>query len=217
MAQNIEINVKKANDLYEVLYPKTKSNITDFNNLGSTLTSTSVEGALKELDSNKAEKSNIDSISNKISNLENNKAEKSEVLLLKNIKTAIFDVIYPIGSIYLSYDSTNPSSRLGGTWELTAQGRTFIGVDSTQEEFNTAKKTGGEKTHTLTPDELPLIRKYAGDFSIDRGEYNQTVNTHFDTGKTASKSAITSASVGKNQPHNNLQPYITVYKWVRTN
>ena len=36
------------------------------------------------------------------------------------------------------------------------QGRIPVGYDSTQTEFNTLAKTGGEKTHVLTTAELPL-------------------------------------------------------------
>ena len=68
---------------------------------------------------------------------------------------------YPIGAIYLSVSDTNPSQWFGGTWELIAQGRTLVGVDTTQTEFNTVKKIGGEKTHVLTVAELaaaaPLV------------------------------------------------------------
>lgn len=60
----------------------------------------------------------------------------------------IFDKIYPIGSIYISLNSTNPNTFFGGTWERFAIGQTLIGVDSAQVGFNTASKTGGTQTHT---------------------------------------------------------------------
>ena len=63
--------------------------------------------------------------------------------------------VYPIGSIYISYDSTNPGTLFGGTWEAFGKGQTLVGIDSSQTEFNTVGKTGGEKVHTLTIDEMP--------------------------------------------------------------
>ena len=57
---------------------------------------------------------------------------------------------FPIGSIYLSVNSTSPASLFGGTWEkikdkfLLASGDTY-----------SAGATGGEATHTLTIEEMP--------------------------------------------------------------
>lgn len=67
----------------------------------------------------------------------------------------IFKLIYPVGSIYISTSSTNPSSYFGGTWKAVAQGRTLVGVNTSDTDFNTVMKTGGSKTHTLTIDEMP--------------------------------------------------------------
>ena len=69
-------------------------------------------------------------------------------------------VPYPVGAIYLSIDSTNPGVLFGGTWKQIAQGRTLVGVDTSQAEFNDVKKTGGEKAHTLSVGEKP--QSYTG-------------------------------------------------------
>jgi hypothetical protein len=74
--------------------------------------------------------------------------------------------IYPIGAIYLSINPENPSNIFGGTWKLLAPGRTLVCIDTGQQEFNQAGKTGGTKTnqyththstkdHALTVAELP--------------------------------------------------------------
>ena len=61
------------------------------------------------------------------------------------------DMIYPIGSIYISVNNVNPGTYLTGTtWVAFASGRTLVGVDTTQTEFDTVEETGGEKTHLLT-------------------------------------------------------------------
>lgn len=69
---------------------------------------------------------------------------------LNNIK----NIIYPIGSIYMSTTSTNPSSFFGGVWEAFAQGRTIIGVGTSDQSF-IANTMGGTSRHTLTESEMP--------------------------------------------------------------
>ena len=69
--------------------------------------------------------------------------------------TSIFNSIYPVGSIYMSTLSTDPSTIFGGTWASWGNGRVPVGVDSSQTEFATAEKTGGEKSHALTAAEMP--------------------------------------------------------------
>lgn len=119
---------------------------------------------------------------------------------------------YPIGSIYLSVNSTNPSKWFDGTWELIAQGRTIVGVDTNDSDFNKPKKTGGAKTHTLSVDEMP---------SHNHNLVLNGANENPNWGASLSKSnnyldpnAITYTGGGK--AHNNLQPYFTCYIWCRT-
>lgn len=70
-------------------------------------------------------------------------------------KQEIVDFIYPVGSLFISTTSTNPSTYLSGTWERWGQGRVPISVSDTDSDFNAANKTGGEKTHTLLTAEMP--------------------------------------------------------------
>lgn len=64
--------------------------------------------------------------------------------------SGIFDLIYPIGSIYTSVNSANPSTLFGGTWEAFGSGRCLVGVDTSDTDFNTVQKTGGSKTNSTT-------------------------------------------------------------------
>lgn len=84
-----------------------------------------------------------------IKTLLNNKVDKVDGRQLS------LDNVYPIGSIYLSVSSTDPSELFGGTWEVFGTGRALVGVDTSQTEFNTVEKTGGAKTHTLTTSQIP--------------------------------------------------------------
>lgn len=63
---------------------------------------------------------------------------------------------WPVGSVFVSVVSTNPNTLLGyGTWSAFGAGRTLVGLDSGQTEFDTVEETGGAKTHTLTSAEMP--------------------------------------------------------------
>lgn len=62
----------------------------------------------------------------------------------------LLDTMYPVGGIYMSVNSTSPAAIFGGEWERIANGRTLMGVDSTDKDFSTPSLTGGAKevTHT---------------------------------------------------------------------
>ena len=62
----------------------------------------------------------------------------------------IKDKLYPVGSIYMSLDSTSPASLFGGTWEQLKD-RFLVGAGNSYE----VSATGGEATHKLTVSELP--------------------------------------------------------------
>lgn len=118
---------------------------------------------------------------------------------------------YPVGSIYMSVNSTSPNSLFGGTWERFANGRCLVGVNESDADFSSAQKTGGEKTHKLTTDEMPQHR-HSMQYSTTSGSQILLRNQ---SGNAASYSQYT-GYVGGGEAHNNLQPYITVYMWRRT-
>ena len=68
----------------------------------------------------------------------------------KNVEDLI-EMIYPVGSIYMSAVATSPATLFGGVWEALDEGRVLIGANSTY----AAGSTGGEATHTLTASEMP--------------------------------------------------------------
>lgn len=127
----------------------------------------------------------------------------------------VVDMIYPIGSIYLSVNNVNPSSIFGGSWESFGTGKTLVGVDTSQTEFNTVEKTGGEKTHTLTKTELPNVQlSVFGAGSTDGNDILRFSSVGVSTMSAGARIGLTEP-IGSNQPHNNLQPYITCYMWKR--
>lgn len=122
-------------------------------------------------------------INNMQDNIDNAKVEKATTIagidlqnnitaseLATALKTAIGNLMYPVGSIYLSIKNTNPSSLFGGTWTAWGSGRVPVGVDTGDSNFNSVEKTGGSNTtsiahthsvsgntggHTLTVNEMP--------------------------------------------------------------
>lgn len=111
------------------------------------------------------------SIKEAINNELNTKVnEKSEEAINERVLST-----YPIGSIYISTSSTNPSEFIGGKWEAYGQGRTLVGTGTNGNTY-TAGSTGGEYEHTITTDELPA-------------------HTHSITGKGSVSSAFTGSAV----------------------
>lgn len=147
-------------------------------------------------------------------------------------KASLADMIYPVGSIYMSVNNINPSELFGGAWEPWGQGRVPVGVDSSQTEFDSVEKTGGEKKHTLSILEIPSHSHQAGtnrEFITlnTKGAVAQLGNGTTDALSGSSRIypflsepfrfdhyGSTGYNTGGNA-HNNLQPYITCYMWKR--
>lgn len=121
--------------------------------------------------------------------------------------------VYPIGSIYVSVNSTNPSELFGGTWERFANGKVLVGVDEDDTDFNKVEKTGGEKKHTLTTGEIP---SHQHPNYVDNGQGSGEWGYMFNYSSKAAQNSGASGYTGGGQAHNNLQPYITCYMWKRT-
>jgi microcystin-dependent protein len=85
---------------------------------------------------------------------------------------------WPVGAIYRSVDSTSPATLLGGTWTVWGSGRTLVGVDSAQTEFNTVEKTGGSKTHTLSETEMPSHTHAQNSHNHTQNSHNHSQNSH---------------------------------------
>ena len=122
---------------------------------------------------------------------------------------AICNMIYPIGSIYMSVNDVEPSMLFGGGWEriedrfLLACGPNF-----------SAGTIGGEVTHTLTIDEMPRHEHKAfrtgGTAWTFTTSWSQTGKNTWD-GMAGNQMTV----AGGNQAHNNMPPYLAVYIWKR--
>lgn len=144
----------------------------------------------------------------------------------------IADAVYPIGSIYMSVNESNPATLFGGIW-VQLKDRFLLGAGDTY----TNGATAGESTCTLTVEEIP---------SHNHAMNSNGIHTHgvqgywrsYDTTATAkvisyekvsddtassSTPVLSSGShkhtilnTGGGIAHNNMPPYLVVYMWKRT-
>ena len=128
--------------------------------------------------------------------------------------TALFNLIYPVGSIYMSVNSTSPASLFGGTWEriqdafLLAAGTTYA-----------AGATGGEATHTLELNEIPSHAHAVAIRGFSQGTSNEALTNaayNYAAGASVGYGYDVVQPSGSGQAHNNMPPYLAVYVWKRT-
>ncbi len=159
--------------------------------------------------------------------------------------SAICDLIYPIGSIYMSIDSVSPASLFGGTWERIKD-VFLLGAG----DIYTLGEDGGEAEHVLVQSEIPAhthdvngntgsdgahthqvrgganvsssgkagLESYASHFSSWRtiSSSNSNGNPALSAGAHTHTISLTSAATGGSYPHNNMPPFFAVNIWKRT-
>lgn len=139
-------------------------------------------------------------------------------------KMSLLNLIYPVGSIYMSVNNVSPQSFLGGTW-TALQDRFLLGASSTYG----VNDTGGRKnlllpshTHHVAAQNITI--KYDADcsgtgakdlyYSAGSGSKTLTVPAH-DTGAPQGSNA-TLVSDATTIANANMPPYLAVYMWKRT-
>nr|DAG11438.1 MAG TPA: Baseplate structural protein [Bacteriophage sp.] len=131
----------------------------------------------------------------------------------------LFLLMHRVGDIIFSTSDENPSTIYGGTWVAWGKGQVPVGVDTSDSDFNTVEKTGGEKEHTLTVGEMPShshIQTWNGNIMVGGGSGGESTNgSYLNEGGNGTYPATLTNNVGNSHSHNNLQPYITCYMWKR--
>ena len=135
----------------------------------------------------------------------NDKVEDTIAALAANF--GIIDALYPVGTIYQSTKSTNPSTFIGGTWTALT-GRFLVGAGTDYP----AGTTGGEATHRLTVEEMPAHAHP----STTPNMIQNTATGSSQYGYIGDGSYTNSGTSGGGQAHNNMPPYRSVYMWERT-
>ncbi len=136
--------------------------------------------------------------------------------------------LYPVGSIYLSVNDTDPGTFIGGTWEqikdrfLLAAGNTYA-----------AGSTGGEETHTHKYGFQ--FGAYYGSISMEQdaqsgalhggtgnpvgSAYAADVNSDVNNNAASAKKNLRLShykSIADTSSASNMPPYLAVYAWKRT-
>lgn len=155
-------------------------------------------------------------------------------------------VNFPIGYLLIDTLDINPVTFLGyGTWVKFGAGRVLVGQDATQTEFDALGETGGAKTHTLTTAQMPMHGHIQNAHNHDQDAHSHQISAPLNNGSVLAGSKVavnantngalttlnasiagvsaknqattaTNQNTGGGESHNNLQPYITVIFWRRT-
>lgn len=147
--------------------------------------------------------------------------------LVNSIKSAM----YPVGSVYITYNNVNPGTFLGGTWVQFGQGRTLIGQGtgndgSTSMSF-TANSTGGSYKHNhiygIKVNEYYSATSNLGvrkpDGSWQGGIRDGTGHAYFNNCSQAGNKELNTDTYKIESNTSNsgtIQPYIVVFFWRRT-
>ena len=133
---------------------------------------------------------------------------ETKKLKFETITKTILNTAFPIGKVEVFFDNDDHSNYLGFEWERTATGKTPVGIDESDTDFNTIGKTGGEKKHQLIVSELPsnviqtATTGSSGDGYIMRGGYTATGTYNIG---------------GSGNEHNIMQPFEVMAFWKRIN
>lgn len=170
---------------------------------------------------NKAEKSDLKDIQESIN------TNTNSINSIQTQVNGILELVYPKGAIYISTVATNPSVLFGfGAWEQI-EDVFLLGAGSAY----TAGSTGGESTHTLTVQEMPVhshtVNAHSHAIGLDNdttiGTYGWSLHVNANgnsvTGAhktvTSGTSSPNTNTIGGSVAHNNMPPYLTVYMFKR--
>ena len=118
------------------------------------------------------------------------------------------DRTYPVGSIYMSVNSTSPATLFGGTW-VELQGRFLLGRSSSYANGS----TGGAPTESLSVAQMPA-HKHNLSYGVNTNSPGNMVTIMAGAPEYFSSNPI--GNNGSGSAHNNMPPYLAVYMWKRT-
>ena len=131
-------------------------------------------------------------------------------LFFKEAGTSLFDLIYPVGAVYISMNNTSPATLFGGSW-TKVEGKFLLGTSSA---YPTGS-SGGEETHTLTVNEMP---SHKHNYYLQRGTNTEERTALLEWANSSQVSGWQpwqTDETGGGQAHNNMPPYLAVNIWYR--
>ena len=149
---------------------------------------------------------------------------ENEYVTAKDVQEMIDENLlkeYPIGSIYISTNDQNPSEYIGGEWENFGQGKTIVGLDSSDSDFSPVEKTGGNKEIKLDnknmPQRVTISVKLTNNYSLLSGMKWTSTKANKDDFFLSTLRDFT--AIGEDYeyevPISVMQPYIVTYMWKR--
>ena len=133
-----------------------------------------------------------------------------------SLGASLVSLLYPIGAIYISSVSTDPSVLLvGTTWERV-EGKFLVGISDTDSTFADGAPDIGEKEHTLTVAELPPHTHDYVDYHRGGGAGNEVGIWHNRYDITTNRTTADGSPDLQGLAHNNLPPFLPVYIFKRT-
>ena len=143
-------------------------------------------------------------------------------MLEPNLITQVLERMLPVGSIVEwspveggKADLSTPAKVAAyygfGTWEAYGSGQMLLGVS----DSHTAGSTGGAETVALTSAQNgPHTHKYMS-YQYSDPNQNGYLGQGPGVGTKYSNDGWDTTSSGSGAPHENMPPYITVYRWRR--
>ena len=125
--------------------------------------------------------------------------------------SGLLNLIYPVGSIYISVNSTSPHDLFGGEWELFSPGRTLVCIDTNDSDFNTVKKIGGSK-YLQQHSHWQSLKDSGSRTGVAAYEWHLSNTGRWYDGSDLAGNVADSWKTGNS---GNLQPYVTCYFWER--
>lgn len=125
---------------------------------------------------------------------------------------------WPIGSIYISTNNTNPSTYFGGTWEALPQDYYLMTAPITQTNIGKGGSWYTNET-VLTIDQIPahnhnMQKRYAKQVDWNMG-YPDAIHYSGDWYNTYGVVSTATVGGGKGHNHKYQPPYYQVYAWKR--